>query len=132
MFAPFVEYERRVSRGLQAIEAWRPGSYRDIDLNMLAISSPNNCMCGQLAQFVKPEERGNVKGWRSVLKALGIENADASDFGFAGCGFYDSYGELTAEWRRQIKAMLALDAELEDLRSEETTIGQREAELALA
>lgn len=127
---PFVSYKDRIIAGMAKLDAWRPDWYRHIDGNVLNIGSPTDCVCGQLSKLV-PESVSGLRSWRKTLEAIDLPSTEAGEYGFVGTGFYDSYSELTREWRSAIKKRLAFDAEVAALSRDITTGNARTEEAVL-
>lgn len=87
-----------IARGVALLDTVMPGWEKRVDLDTLDVSSPCNCICGQIvSRRVKPYHRF-TKG----LQALGLTSWEAWKYGFASPT--GSYRRLTDEWSRVIRA----------------------------
>jgi len=98
----------RVGAGAALLDEFRPGWFREIDLDRLNIDSPGDCPLGQL--YGEEGQTGLGPYWAG-LRAVGVGygSEDAVRLGFAiAKGFkgleerQQHYAELTAAWRDEI------------------------------
>lgn len=106
--------EQRVAKGIEWLnhqdrleildEPW----WDKIDLEEFSLSSPCNCVLGQLAYDLVGDSL--YDNWRDLdyYDVVTMANIDPFDYGFAGeYGGALDWDELTVEWRKQILALKA-------------------------
>jgi hypothetical protein len=90
-----------VANGAQLLDEKRPGWWREIDVDRLAIGSMERCVCGQLTR-----RDGNTSWAAFCFTELGV-NPPARKYGFAE---WPGRGDVNEEWRLVIQARLDADA----------------------
>lgn len=107
--------EQRVAKGIEWLnhqdrleildEPW----WDKIDLEEFSLSSPCNCVLGQLAYDLLSDQHWSQDLFNyDYYDVVTMANIDPFDYGFAGdYGRTLDWNNLTVEWRKQILALKA-------------------------